>query len=74
MDQDTAGIGKTAAAANAPVETGRLRGSIRASVSGLAAEVSAGCEYAAAVELLHYVPTSVLNDTQRTFEDGYAPA
>lgn len=49
--QQAAEAARDAAAANAPVETGRLRGSIRASVSGLTAEVSAGCEYAAAVEL-----------------------
>lgn len=40
-----------AAAALAPVDTGRLRGSIAARASGLSAEVSADCDYAAAVEL-----------------------
>ena len=33
-----------------PVETGRLRGSIRAEAEGLTARVVADCEYAAAVE------------------------
>ena len=42
---------RDAAAGMAPVDTGRLRSSIEASASGLSAEVSAGCEYAAAVEL-----------------------
>ena len=42
---------RDAAAGMAPVDTGRLRASIEASAAGLSGEVSAGCEYAAAVEL-----------------------
>ena len=39
------------AAARAPVETGRLRGSIHASAEGLTAAVRCDCPYGAAVEL-----------------------
>lgn len=39
------------AAARAPVETGRLRSSIHASVEGLTAAVRCDCPYGAAVEL-----------------------
>ena len=39
------------AAALAPVATGRLRGSVVAEIDGLSASVSAGCDYAAPVEL-----------------------
>ena len=39
-----------AAKARAPVDTGRLRNSIRAESDGLTARVIADCEYAAAVE------------------------
>ena len=39
------------AAALAPVATGRLRGSVAAKIDGLSASVSAGCDYAAPVEL-----------------------
>ncbi len=39
------------AAGRAPVDTGNLRGSIRAERSDGGARVSASCEYAAAVEL-----------------------
>ena len=46
-----AGDAREAAAGMAPVDTGRLRASIGATVSGASAEVTANCEYAAAVEL-----------------------
>ena len=39
-----------AAKSRAPVETGRLRDSIRAQCDGLSARVTTDCEYAAAVE------------------------
>lgn len=39
-----------AAKERAPVDTGRLRGSIRAEAEGLNARVLTDCEYAAAVE------------------------
>ena len=39
------------AAGLAPVETGRLRGSLTVTSAGTSAEVCADCEYAAAVEL-----------------------
>ena len=39
-----------AARSRAPVDTGRLRNSIRAEADGLTARVVADCEYAAAVE------------------------
>ena len=38
------------ARSRAPVDTGRLRDSIRAEADGLSARVIADCEYAAAVE------------------------
>lgn len=40
-----------AAKSRAPVDTGRLRGSIRMEAEGLTARVIADCPYAAAVEL-----------------------
>ena len=39
-----------AARSRAPVDTGRLKNSIRAEADGLTARVVADCEYAAAVE------------------------
>lgn len=39
-----------AAKARAPVDTGRLRDSIRAEADGLSAKVITDCEYASAVE------------------------
>ena len=49
-----AGLAEAAAeeaARRAPVDTGRLRASIRARADGLSAAVTADCPYAAAVEL-----------------------
>lgn len=42
---------RDAAQARAPVDTGRLRDSIRVDAEGSAARVVTDCEYAAAVEL-----------------------
>lgn len=49
--KQSAQAARDVAASLAPVDTGRLRGSIEASAEGLSAEVTAGCDYAAAVEL-----------------------